>query len=351
MTIRKRPLLWSAAAISVAVSAAITYAVTTPVTVAAPDPPDRTVTVAALPATDLAGLYLAQQDGLFAAQGLNVIIKPVASTAAVITAQERGSVDVAGGAYVPYIGAEAAGGRFRILAPASSLQPDVRELMTTAGSPVASLAGLQGKAVGVNGTGSIGTLLTDILLADHGLTPQLVRFITDPKGFPGLAGNLRAGRYAAVYLAEPYITSAELTGDRSLADLDQGSATGYQMDGYVATQAWVQRNSATAEAFIRAVGEGQQIARTDIPAVHAAVAKYDHLSPVVTALMALPGYPVGEPDGPAIQGEAEDMIQFGLIGRQYAAEVATGALTGPMTEPLPGHPVPAAAPAVPPRVH
>jgi NitT/TauT family transport system substrate-binding protein len=348
MTIRK--LLWLLFAAAVLVtSAGTTYAVTAQETITVPGPPPvRTVTVAALPAVDLAGLYLAQADGLFARQGLRVIIKPAASTAALITAQQQGRVDVGAGSYVPYIAAEAAGARFRILAPASILYPYVRELLTTRGSPVTTVAGLKGKVIGVNGTGSVGTLLADMTLADYGLSPQSVRFVTDPKGFPGEAAGLKAGKYAAVFLAEPYITKAELTGDHVLADLYQGGAVDYEMDGYVATQAWVQRNPATAEAFIRAVDQGQQIAHTDAPAVRQAVARYDHLDPMVTALMALPGYPVGGPDGPAIQAEADDMLQFGLLGREYAAGVTSGKLTGPMTLPVsPGAPRTGGGPAAP----
>ena len=333
---RRTRHLWVAGAVALAVSAAVTYGLTASVPARArPAAPGRTVTVAALGAADLAGLYLAQADGLFARQGLRVIIRPVTSTAAVITAQQQGHVDIAAGSYVPYIAAEAAGGRFRVLAPASILQPGVREMMIPRASAVTSLAGLEGKVIGVNGTGSVGTLLTDMLLSDYGIPPQSVRFVTDPHGFPGLPGGLEAGKYAAVFLAAPYITTAELAGVRPLADFDQGSTVGYQMDGYVATQAWVQRNPATAAAFIRALGQGQQIAHADPASIRAAVAKYDHLSPEVTYLMTLPGYPVGGPNAPALQAEAEDMLQFGLVSRAYAPEITSGTLIGRMTLPVP----------------
>ena len=353
MKLRKRHL-WVLPAVALVAGAAVTYGVTSRATTAAdilPAPPTQTVTVSALPATDLAGLYLAQADGLFARQGLRVVIKPIASTAAVISAQEQGRVDVAGGSYVPYIAAEAAGGRFRILAPASILQPGVRELMVARDSPVTSVAALEGKVIGVNGTGSVGTLLTDMLLSDYGVPSQSVRFATDPKGFPGLPAGLEAGKYTSAYLGEPYITTSELAGVRPLADFDQGSTVGYQMDGYVATQAWVQRNPETAAAFIRALGQGQQIAHTDPASIRAVVAKYDHLSPEVTYLMALPGYPVGGPNAPALQAEAEDMLQFGLVSRAYAAEITSGALIGQMTLPVvSGHPASGATPAARPRI-
>ena len=94
-------------------------------------PGDRNVTVAAIPSADLAGLYVAQNDGLFARQGLHVTIKTIASTKAVIASQLDGQVDISAGSYVAYVAAQAAGARFRILAEASTLRPHTRVLLTT----------------------------------------------------------------------------------------------------------------------------------------------------------------------------------------------------------------------------
>ena len=96
-------------------------------------PGDRNVTVAAIPSADLAGLYIAQDQGLFARQGLHVTIKTIASTKAVIASQLNGQVDIGAGSYVGYVAAQAAGARFRILAEASTLSPHTRVLLTTAG--------------------------------------------------------------------------------------------------------------------------------------------------------------------------------------------------------------------------
>src|ERR1039458_8026394 len=52
------------------------------------------LTVAAVPALDSAGLYIAQQRGLFAAEGLHVTIVPAISSATVIAAQLAGKYDV-----------------------------------------------------------------------------------------------------------------------------------------------------------------------------------------------------------------------------------------------------------------
>jgi NitT/TauT family transport system substrate-binding protein len=297
-------------------------------------PEEPNVTVAAIPAADLAGLYLAQDDGLFAKQGLHVTIEPIPSSQAVIADQLKGQVDISAGSYVAYIAAQAAGARFRILAEASTLKPDTRALVTTADSPITTIAGLVGKKIGVNGTNSIGTLLISALLQENGISPKKVRFITDPDGFPAMPGQLQDGAWNAAFLAEPYVTAAgEDYGDRELADLDQGATTSFPVDGYVATRAWAEKYPETAAAFVRAIEAGQALANSDASAVQAAMGMSDKLPSGVTSLMALPGYPVGLVDKTRLQRVATAMLQFGLLGKEYTTEVGQGTLVESMVGP------------------
>lgn len=295
----------------------------------APEEPD--ITVAAIPAADLASLYIAQDDGLFAQQGLHVTIEQVASSQAIIAGQLKGQVDISAGSYVAYIEAQAAGAKFRILAEASTLEPGARALVVTAGSPIRTVAQLANAKVGVNGTNSIGNLLLSMVLAEHGISPKRVDFVTDPNGFPAMPGQLQGGAWQAAFLAEPYITVAEENyGQQELADLDQGDTTNLPIDGYVATLAWARQHPRTAAAFVRAIEAGQAIADAQVPAVQSAVEKADNLPPVVTALMALPGFPTGPVDDTQIQRLATAMLKFGMLGQQYAGEVQRGTLVASM---------------------
>ena len=301
---------------------------------AQPDPELKDITVAALPAADLAGLYIALDEGLFTKQGLHVTIEPIPGSQAIIAAQLNGQVDISAGSYIPYIAAQAAGARFRVLAEASTLRPDTRVLVTTANSPIVTVAGLTGKTIAVNATNSIGTLLTSVLLSDHGISPGRVRFVTDQQGFPAMPASLQARTWGAAFLAEPYITFAgEKYGDRVLADLDQGSAVNFPIDGYVATTSWARQYPKTAAAFVRAIEAGQLLADTDPAAVQAAIAKYDNLGPLVTTAMALSGYPVGPVSKARIQRVAQAMLQFGFLGQQYAPQIEQGTLVATMVGP------------------
>jgi NitT/TauT family transport system substrate-binding protein len=307
---------------------------TTTATLATAQPEEPDITVAAIPAVDLVGLYIAQDDGLFAEQGLHVTLEKIASSQAIIAGQLRGQVDITAGSYVPYISAQAAGARFRILAEASILGPGSRALVTPADSPITTVAQLADKKIGVNGTNSIGTLLVSSLLAEHGISPRKVDFITDANGFPAMPGQLQDGAWGAAFLAEPYITVAqEEYGDQVLADLDQGDTSNFPIDGYVATQAWAQKYPKTAAAFVRAIEEGQRIANSDGPAVQTAMARYDKLPREVTAAMVLSAYPIGPVDGTRIQRVAAAMLQFGMLGQQYATEVERGTLVESMVGP------------------
>ena len=294
-------------------------------------PEEQNITVAALPAADLAGLYIAQDYGYFAQQGLHVTIEKIASSAAVIADRLKGAVDITAGSYVAYIAAEAAGARFRILAEASALRPDTRVLAVSANSPIKSLADLVGKKIGLNGTNSIGTLLISALLDQHGISPTKVTFVTDQQGFPAMPAKLADGAWAAAFLAEPYFTVAgEQYGERELADLDEGATMNFPIDGYVATQAWASQHPKTAAAFVRAIEEGQALGDSDRAAVEQAIGKSDNLPHQVTAVMALPAFPVGPVDETPIQRTAEAMLQFGLLGKQYTAEVQQGTLVKSM---------------------
>jgi NitT/TauT family transport system substrate-binding protein len=305
-------------------------------TATAPRPEEPDITVAAIPSVDLAGLYIALDQGLFARKGLHVTVVKIPSSQAVITDQLRGQVDISAGSYTAYILAQAAGARFHILAEASTLAPNTRVLVVTGNSPITAVAELSGRTIGVNGTNSIGTLLISMLLAAHGVAPGKVRFITDPGGFPAMPGQLRDGAWAAAFLAEPYVTAAgEQYGEQVLADMDEGGAWNLPIDGYVATQAWVRQHPKTAAAFTQAIQQGQAIANGDASAVQVAMSHYDDLPPQVAGAIAQTGYPVGPVVAATIQRVAIAMLKFGLLSHEAATEVEQNTLIGSMVAPVP----------------
>jgi NitT/TauT family transport system substrate-binding protein len=293
------------------------------------------VVVNAFPAIDSAGLYIAKDKGLFAAQGLNVTIVPVPkgpppSTQDLINGQVSGKWDITAGDYVTYIqnqlGAGVTKHDLRIVAEASFLQPNVLTVMVKGDSPISQVTQLKGKNVSVNAPNDIGTLLIDSLLVSHGLTPRQIRYTIVP--FPDVATNLTAknSTLSAAFAPEPFVSGGESAGLQELADLDQGSTQDFPIQGYAVTADWAQKYPNTLKAFTRALSQGQQIADTDRAAVEAVIEKYLAIEPQPAAFISLPAFPLSI-DAVRLQRVVSAMTRFGLLPKDTRFKV-TGMITG-----------------------
>lgn len=291
------------------------------------------ITIAAVPSADLSGIYVALDQGLFAREGLNVKLESIAASKAIISAQLKGKIDLCAGAYLPYIAGEAAGDKFTILAEGSVMTPGTRFILAPKTSDLTNVASLTGRTIGMNATNSIGTLLVSAVLEENGVSPKSVKFVTDPKGFPTMGGELAGNKWNAAFFGEPYATAAEEKyGEQPVVDLDQGATTGLPISGYIATSKWAAANPDAVSRFVTAIEEAQTIADTDRPAVEKALQKYDHLSPLVTSAMSLPDFPVGPVDSTRIQLEADDMVEFGMIPAKLQTAVQQGTVVKAMID-------------------
>src|ERR1700748_795896 len=122
------------------------------------------------PSVDSAGLYIAEQKVLSAAQGLDVTIVPVfTSSQQTVTDIEKGKADISSGDYVTYMDNELQdNAHLEIIGEASILQPNQLALFVKASSKIVHLGQLEGKKVSVAGHDDIATLLIDSLVSDNG---------------------------------------------------------------------------------------------------------------------------------------------------------------------------------------
>ena len=279
------------------------------------------IVVDAFPAIDSAGLYIAQTQGLFAAQGLHVTIVPTPpvppSTQDLINGQEQGKYDITAGDHVTYIedqlGVGAPKADLRIIAEASFLQPNVLTLLVRGGSAISTVSQLKNRVVSVNAPKDIGTLLIDSLLLEHGPRPNQVHFTNVP--FPGVATALMTpdSPVSASFVPEPFVSLDEAAkGLTELADLDQGSTQDFPIQGYAVTAAWAKKYPNTLKAFTTALSQGQEIADTDRAAVETAIEHYLGIQQEDAAFISLPTFPLGV-DPVRLQRVVAAMSRFGLL--------------------------------------
>ena len=290
------------------------------------------IVVDAFPAIDSAGLYIAQDQGLFAAQGLHVTIVPTPaippSTQTLVNGQEQGKYDITAGDYVTYIedqlGVGAPKADLRIVAEASFLQPNVLALLVKGGSAISTVGQLKNRVVSVNAPKDIGTLLIDSLLISHGLTPRQVHFATNVP-FPAVVQTLTAKNSPVVasFAPEPFVSGGEAAGGlEELADLDQGATQDFPIQGYAVTADWAKKYPNTLKAFTTALSQGQEIADTDRAAVENVIGKYLHIDKQSAAFISLPAFPLGV-DAVRLQRVVSSMKRFGLLPRNTNFQITS----------------------------
>ncbi len=265
---------------------------------ATPDVEKPDLTVAVVPALDSAGFFIALYEGLFAKQGLHVTFVPAISSDTVIAAQVKGTYDITGGNYVSYVQWQEQGkANLDIFAEGSVMEPGDQGIYTMPDSPIKTLADLKGKTIAINAPDNILYLLTASVLAEHGISPDSVHFVTK-YSFPQMPAALAAGKVDAVVLPEPFASDAEEgEGAVPLVDLDQGATTSFPIEGYVVTKQWAAKYPHTLAAFYTALEQGQEIADTNRAAVEEAMEDLPTkpvplaVSKETAAVMALDEYP------------------------------------------------------------
>jgi len=260
---------------------------------AAPVVEQQDLNVAVVPAVDSAGFFVALHQGLFAQRGLHVTFVPAVSSETVINAQALDEpldrVDISCGNYVSYIQAQENYDRGRrssstndamvaadldIFAEGSVMETGAQGLYVMPGSHIRTLAGLEGKTIGVNAPGNILYLLAASVLADNGLSVSGVHFAYYP--LPAMAAMLKAGKISAAVLPEPFASQAE-----------QSMGVAFE--------------------------QGQEIADSSRTAVEQAMEALPSplgVSRMTAAVMAVDSYPTGPVDTVRIQRVADVMGQF-----------------------------------------
>jgi NitT/TauT family transport system substrate-binding protein len=286
-----------------------------------------TVVVDSFGAIDTAGLFIAQDKGLFRAAGLTVKLRPQFTIQPQVKDLVNGTADIASGDYVTFIQNELKGDpdlkgakpKLRIIGEASFLQPNVLVLLVPQNARVTSVAALGSARISVLAPQNIGDLLVFSLLSDHGLPVRPVNTQHFPNvQFPQVGAAFKAGVMDAAFAPEPFVTQfEEQAGTRELADLDQGSTANFPIQGYVTTQGWAQKHPNTMRAFLRALNQGQQIADTNRAEVERVLEKFLGLPAIVADLVALPTFPIGV-DATRLQRTVTAMLRFNFIGKQFS---------------------------------
>lgn len=278
---------------------------------AAGEPEIATITVGVLPIVDVAPVYFAIEEGLFAAEGLTIRPEVMQGGAAAIPALQGGGLDIAYGAWPSFLIANQQGIRLRAVADGVAAVPGYTEFLALPGSGLeGNPAGLSGATVALNTLGNLGELALRETLADAGLDYAEVTALEMP--FPEMGAALDGGSVDVIWSVEPGVTGNRATVDAvTVIDSYVDDLEGFPVAGYFVTAAFAEANPNTVAAFTRAIEAAAAALNGDREALIEIVQTYTELPPTLLADVTFPEYR-GELDAAPLERVYDKMLEHDM---------------------------------------
>lgn len=274
------------------------------------------ITVGALPVIDDVSAYIAQRDGLFAKNGLNVTLKQVVQSTLAIPMMQKGTLDIIGGGnYVSFIEQAAkdpANPPFRILSEAATCASGSFDVLALPSSGIQTPANLEHRTIAVNLVNNIQTLMINSVLRADNVDPSTVRYVQVP--FPKMVAELQSHKVDAISAVEPFLTtSQQAAGAQPILDMCSGPDSNLPLSGYFSTGQWAQQHPEAVQRFQAAMSQAQEIADTNRAEVEKTLLTYvKGLTPVQAATITLEQFPTSV-DGVQLNRVSDLMQEAGLL--------------------------------------
>jgi NitT/TauT family transport system substrate-binding protein len=248
--------------------------------------------VGLLPFSEALGAVIADKEGFFKAEGIEIEITKFQGGAAAVPVLQSGRIDIAFSNTVSTLQAIEAGLDAVVLAPAAvvrSAPPDTTTALMVRKGSLKSIKELEGKRVAVNVINSTAWLHAVADLELHGVDHTKVRFTEVP--FPQMNDPLINNQVDAIAQVDPFRSALMATGKAEIVSWPYiESAPGTDITQYLALKSWVDKNHDIAVKFARAVIKGAQFAKSNDAATRDINIAYAGLNPALKDKVLLPEF-------------------------------------------------------------
>jgi NitT/TauT family transport system substrate-binding protein len=269
------------------------------------------ITVGVLPIVDVAPVYLAINQGLFADEGLTVTPEVVQGGAAAIPALQGGDLDIAYGAWPSFLVANQQGIELRAVSDGVAATPGFMEFLAKPGTPYeGDPSAMGGATVALNTLANLGELALRDTLADAGLDYAEVTAIEMP--FPEMGAALDNGSVDIIWSAEPGVTANKASvGAVTVIDSYVEDMEGFPVAGYFVTREFAEQNPNTVAAFTRALQAAADRLNADSALRIETVGSYTELPADLLADVSFPEYH-GRLEPAALERVYAKMLEHGM---------------------------------------
>lgn len=285
--------------------------------------------LAVLPVLDTLPMYVAEEEGLFARNGLEVELIPVAS------APERDQLIAAGQAdgmmnealSTAYINREGAGAQVVRYARAASHENALFSILASKGSTIESIEDLKGVEIGIS-QGTVIEYLTDRLLQAEGFSDAEIATIAVPK-IDERMNLLETGSLSAAMLPEPLTTLARINGARVI--LDDTRHPEYSFSTITFRKPVIDQQPEAVRAFLKAIEQAVELINANPEKYEDLMVKKQVVPPPLQGKFKVPQFVTA---GVPTEAQWDDMIAWalekGLLEKpvSYASSVNASFLPG-----------------------
>ncbi len=262
-------------------------------TTSAGGPELSNITVGVLTASDDVTVQIAQDQGFFKQEGLNVTVQIMGSTNDSSAGLLSHTLDFTTENYVGMFEQQKAipGLNLRIVADNAQASPNLYTLMVAKHSKITSLAQLKGKKVALPAPGfNFGSMALDMLMTPYHMSAS--NFTTVVMPFSAAPQAVANGTVDAAFTTEPFTTIMESSsGARELVDMLSGPLAGFPVSCWATTAAFVQKNPKTVAAFQRAMVKAVRLAASNTQLVRQELPRLiKTMKPQIANVIALPSF-------------------------------------------------------------
>ena len=255
-----------------------------------PAPAQEKIRLGLIPISEALGAVIADRQGFFKAEGLDVEITKFESGATAVPVLQSGRLDVALSNTVSTLQAIAQGLDAIVLAPGAvvrSAPPDTTTALLVLKGKINSLKDLEGKRVAVNVINSSAWLHAVAALDMRGVDGTKVRFTEIP--FPQMNDPLLNGQVDAIGQVDPFRSALMATDKAEIVSWTYvETAPGTDITQYITLATWAQKNRETAVKFARAVLKAAQFAHSNDAATRDINQAWTGLNPAFKDKVLLP---------------------------------------------------------------
>lgn len=250
------------------------------------------ISVGVIPIVDTAPIYLGEEKGFFAEEGLDLDIQGTTGGAAAVPGVTSGSFDFAFGNLISIMVANDKGLDLKFVTNGASTTgeegKDFGGVVVPAGSDIKSAKDLAGKTVSVNNLSNIGDITIKAAIEKDGGDPSTVEFVE--MAFPDAPAALANKQVDAAWILDPYLSKAVSEGGTVISWNYVDMSPNLDIAGYFTNTKTIEDNPELVEKFTNAMNKSLEYAQENPEEVREIVGTYTKIDEASRAALTLPSF-------------------------------------------------------------